>query len=327
MSNADGYAVNLNMPLLSVENLSVSYGDKSVVKKCSFVLNKGEIIVVLGASGDGKTTLLKTIAGVLERKQGAIFFEEKSVADPTEQLVPGHPHIKLVNQDFNLDEFHTVEENIRLRLLSFDEAYRMQRINALLRLTRLTKYRAKKATEISGGQRQRLAIARALADEPDLVLLDEPFNQLDFQTKNKIATHIKSYLRQNNIGAIMVTHNGIEAMEWADRILFMKNGEIVRDDSPSSFFNHPKSIEEARFFGEINKVQVGEDFVYFRPSFYAVSKDKEHQLEIPLQFIKVVQLGWYGAYYYKSGRAKVVLYSTTDISELKTTFIRRIRIK
>jgi ABC-type Fe3+/spermidine/putrescine transport system ATPase subunit len=315
------------MSLLNVENLSVSYGDKAIVKKCSFALNKGEIIVVLGASGDGKTTLLKTIAGVLERKQGNIYFEDEPVADPSEQLVPGHPHIKLVNQDFNLDEFHTVEENIRLRLLSFDEDYRTQRINTLLRLTRLTKYRAKKATEISGGQRQRLAIARALADEPELVLLDEPFNQLDFQTKNKIATHIRSYLKKNNIGAIMVTHNGVEAMEWADRILFMKNGKIVRDDTPSSFFNHPKSIEEARFFGEINKVQVGDEFVYFRPSFYALEKDDVHQLKIPLQFEKNIQLGWYGAYYYKSGKTKVVLYSTSNISEIESVFIRRIQLK
>ncbi len=315
------------MSLLNVKNLSVSYGSKTIVKKCSFTLDAGEIVVVLGASGDGKTTLLKTVAGELERSQGTIHFQDTLVADPTEQLVPGHPHIKLVNQDFNLDEYHTVEENIRLRLLSFDREYAEQRIKSLLRLTRLTKYRSKKATEISGGQRQRLAIARALADEPELVLLDEPFNQLDFQTKNKIATHIKSYLKKNNIGAIMVTHNGVEAMEWADRILFMRNGKIVRDDSPTSFFNDPKSIEEARFFGEINKVQVNNATIYFRPSFYAVDKDNEHDIEIPVEFEKVDQLGWYGAYYYKSGGAKVVLYSTTDISELKSVFIRRIRIR
>ncbi|NOQ75895.1 MAG: ATP-binding cassette domain-containing protein [Crocinitomix sp.] len=315
------------MPLLKVENLSVSYGDKDIVKKCSFTLNAGEIVVVLGASGDGKTTMLKTIAGQLERKKGAIYFQDIPVADPTEQLVPGHPHIKLVNQDFNLDEFHSVEENIRLRLLSFDKEYQQQRIKSLLRLTRLTPYRAKKATEISGGQRQRLAIARALADEPDLVLLDEPFNQLDFQTKNKIATHIKSYLKKNNIGAIMVTHNGVEAMEWADRILFMRNGKIVRDDTPNAFFNQPNSIEEARFFGEINKVQIADEYVYFRPSFYATKKEQEYNLKIPLIFEKVVQLGWYGAYYYKSGNTKVVLYSTTDISHLESVFIRRILIK
>ncbi|MFT5824120.1 MAG: iron(III) transport system ATP-binding protein [Crocinitomix sp.] len=319
--------VHLFMPLLNVENLSVSYGDKTIVKKCSFTVNSGEIVVVLGASGDGKTTMLKTIAGQLERKQGAIYFQNVPVADPTEQLVPGHPHIKLVNQDFNLDEFHTVEENIRLRLLSFDREYQQQRVKSLLRLTRLTQFRDKKATEISGGQRQRLSIARALADEPDLVLLDEPFNQLDFQTKNKIATHIKSYLKKNNIGAIMVTHNGVEAMEWADRILFMRNGKIVRDDSPNAFFNRPNSIEEARFFGQINKVLIKDLPVYFRPSFYATKKDELHNLKIPLVFEKIDQLGWYGAYYYKSASSKVTLYSTVDISHLKSVFIRRILIK
>ena len=227
------------MNLLRIENLSVSYAEKKVVKNCSFTVNKGEIIVVLGASGDGKTTLLKTITGLLPRFSGNVFFEDLKVPDPTEILVPGHPKIKLVNQDFCLDEYHTVEENIRLRLLQFDYEYQAQRIKTLLRMTTLTTYRTKKATELSGGQRQRLAIARALADEPELLLLDEPFNQLDFQTKNNVVSHIKRYLVKENISVVMVTHNGIEAMEWADRILFMKKGKIIRKDTPDNFYNNP----------------------------------------------------------------------------------------
>ena len=312
------------MGLLSVQNLSVNYSEKNIVTNCSFELNPGEIVVVLGSSGDGKTTLLKSIAGLLPRAKGSITFDDEPVLDPTEKLVPGHEDIKLVNQDFNLDEFHTVEENIRLRLLAFDESYRSERIKTLLRLTSLTQYRNKKATQISGGQRQRLAIARALADEPELILLDEPFNQLDFQTKNKIASHIKRYLKKNNIGAIMVTHNGVEAMEWADRILFMKKGKIIRDDTPDTFFNTPQTVQEARFFGEINKVKLNGSYVYFRPSFFSVEKSAKHSVKIDIRFKRVQPLGWYSAFYFTSGNNNVTLYSSSDISKLSSIFIQTI---
>ena len=136
--------------------------------------------------------------------------------------MPGHEHIKLVNQDFNLDDFTTVEENIRLRLLQFDKKYLQDRVEELLKLTELTKYRSFQAKNLSGGQKQRLAIARALADEPDLLLLDEPFNQLDFHLRIKIENYILAYLTKNNISAILVSHNGEEAMRWANRIAFMK---------------------------------------------------------------------------------------------------------
>lgn len=314
------------MPKLSVQNLAVGYNNQKIIKDCSFSVAPGEILVILGASGDGKSTLLKALAGQLPRMNGRIVFDDKPVLDPTEKLVPGHALIKLVNQDFNLDLYHTVEENIRLRLLSFDEEYRSQRVNTLLRLTNLTTYRQQKAIDLSGGQQQRLAIARALADEPELVLLDEPFNQLDFQTKNKIATHVKGYLKKNNIGAIMVTHNGVEALEWADRILYMRNGKIVREDAPMTFYDKPQSLREARFFGTVNSLRIKEKKVHFRPSFFSTEKDKVHALEIPLKFKEKQHLGWYSAFTFTSNKQSVLLYSTSDISHLSKAYIRIIEI-
>ena len=144
--------------------------------------------------------------------------------------------------------FHSVEENIRLKLLAYDDTYRNDKVSELLDLIDLTEYKDMRSRELSGGQKQRLAIARALADDPELILLDEPFNQLDFQLKKKIGGHIRAYLKENNIAAILVTHNGVEAMDWADRIAYLKLGIIQREDKPEAFYNYPSSREEALFF-------------------------------------------------------------------------------
>src|SRR5690606_16881779 len=118
-----------DMPnLLEVKNLSVAYDSKKVVKDCSFELAEGEIAVILGASGEGKTTLLSAICGKLPHKKGEILFRGQVVADASTKLVPGHDEIKMVDQDFGLDTYHSVEENIRLKLLRFDKAYQEQRI-------------------------------------------------------------------------------------------------------------------------------------------------------------------------------------------------------
>lgn len=318
--------VHLYMSILVVNRLSVAYSEKNVLKKVSFTQHEGEVLVILGASGDGKSTLLKSIAGLLVRSDGEIRFNGKPILDPSEQLVPGHPHIKLVNQDFNLDDFHTVEENIKLRLLAFDKKYQDQRIKELLRLTGLNVYRLQRAKELSGGQRQRLAIARALADEPDLILLDEPFNQLDFQTKNRIERHIKAYLKKYKIGAIMVTHNGVEALEWADRILLMEKGKITRDDLPEVFYNLPRNLKEARFFGEVNQVLVHDEKVYFRPSFFSVTQNDIYNVPIDIRFSGKKNIGWYTVYRFKCGKASIQLYSVDDISALQRVYIRKIEL-
>ena len=310
--------------ILEVKELSVAYDSKKVVNSCSFSLDPGEIAVVLGASGDGKTTLLKAIAGLLARQKGEVLFKGKHVNDASEQLVPGHEEIRLVNQDFGLDIHHTVVENIRLRLLRFDTAYQTERIAALLKLTRLKKYKDYKATNISGGQQQRLAIARALADEPELLLLDEPFNQLDFQTKTKIGSHVRQYLKENNIAAIMVTHNGTEAMEWADKIIYMEKGKIQRIDTPENFFESPQNEREASFFGELNNLKIKEKEIFFRPSFFSAEKTKQFKKMLKVEFKRRQNLGWYSIFTFVYKGQEFRLFSTEDISNLSRIYIRGI---
>lgn len=314
------------MGYLDIHNVTMAYGDKEVVKNAKFAVDQGEIVVLLGASGDGKTTLMKGVAGFLPLKKGEVRLDGVQLQDVSEKLIPGHEKIRLVNQDFGLDEHHTVEENLRLKLLSFNKEYQLARIKTLLQLTGLLKYKSQKALLLSGGQRQRLAIARALADEPEVLLLDEPFNQLDFQTKTKISKHIKAYFKKNDIAALMVTHNGIEAMEWADKVVYFENGKVKRIDSPQSFYNSPQSAKEARFFGQLNKLEINNQTHFFRPSFYRFNKSKEFPIKIDIKFIRSEFFGWYSSYTFEYANQRIELYATEDLKELTEVYIKTFKI-
>ena len=308
--------------MLKIQNISLGYDTFQVVKNVSIHLNQAERLVIVGASGCGKTTLLKAISGYQVINKGNILFNEVEVLDPDNQLVPGHNHIKLVNQDFNLDDFHTVEENLRLKLLKYDKDYLKDRVEELLALTELEKYRSYQAKNLSGGQKQRLAIARALADEPDLLLLDEPFNQLDFHLRNKIQKYIFQYLSKNNISAILVSHNGEEAMRWANRIAFMKKGRIERVDTAENFYNSPSNKYEAAFFGTLNTVLINKKELSFRPHQFSKIKSKTNTQLIGVDFVSKINKGWFTDYQFNVGKRRVSLYSQDDISELNQIWVK-----
>ena len=259
---------------------------------------------------------------MLAIKSGQIIFKGEKIKDAANKLVPGHPQIKLVNQDFGLDDFHTIEENLRLVLRPFDEGYKKSRIDFLLRLTKLTTFKSHKAKDLSGGQKQRLAIARALADEPELLLLDEPFNQLDYQTKNQIETHIRNYIRKQKITTILVTHNGVEAMEWADKIIYLHKGKLQRLAAPADFYKTPQNKIEAQFFGELNKLRLKNKEIYFRPGVFSLTKTKLFSQKLNVSFISKQDLGWYSVFTFSCDNQLVKLFSQADISPQKVIFIQ-----
>ena len=307
--------------MLKLKNISLSYNDLKVVKNITFDLKKGERLVIVGASGCGKTTLLKAIAGYHLIGEGSIEFDGDEIIDPDNRLVPGHEKIKLVNQDFGLDQFHTVEENIRLRLLQFDKKYLSERVEELLKLTELGPYRASLAKNLSGGQKQRLTIARALADEPELLLLDEPFNQLDFHLRHKIEKYILAYLTKNKITAILVSHNGEEAMRWANQIAFMKKGKLERFDTADNFYNSPSNKYEAAFFGSINTILIDKKEVSFRPNQFSIKETKNTFQKVEVNFHSKINKGWFTDYQFIVGRRFVSLYAQSDISDMKNIWV------
>ncbi len=310
--------------MIQIKNISLCYADKLVVKNINLSLKKAQRLVIVGASGCGKTTLLKAIAGFHPINKGQIIFNDEPIKDPTEQLVPGHSKIKLVNQDFALSDYHTVEENIKLRLLQYDKQYLKQRIDELLKITELTPFKQHKAVELSGGQKQRLAIARALADEPELLLLDEPFNQLDYHLKNKIENYILNYTQKHQISVVLVTHNGEEAMRWANQVAFMKKGKIVRIDSSENFYNQPSNKYEANFFGQLNTILVNRKEVSFRPHQYSLHPKKNH-IEISIQLKQIINNGWFTDYQFQYKKRVISLYSQKSIAGLTSVWIKPIK--
>ncbi len=314
----------MESPILTVSNLNLAYDSKKVIRNCSFDLLEGEHLVILGASGAGKSTLLKAIAGLSPHQSGDIFFQGKRVVDAHHKLIPGHEKIKLINQDFGLDEFHTVEENIKLRLLKYNKAYQEERLSKMLRLSGLTKYKDQKAKDLSGGQKQRLSMARALADEPELILLDEPFNQVDFKTKTKLTKHLRAYLKRTKTTMIMVTHNGQEAMEWADKIAFIKSGKINRLGGSEEFYFNPESLEEALFFGPVNKLELKGNKYYFRPGDWKSSASKKYNLHLEYEMVNSQPLGWFYCHQVQFGNQRLELYGEKRLP--KAVFIKPLNI-
>ncbi|MGV6862311.1 MAG: ABC transporter ATP-binding protein [Putridiphycobacter sp.] len=312
--------------MLKLKQVSLGYNGTKVVKNISFTLNKNERLVIVGASGCGKTTLLKAISGFHNIDEGEITLHDIKIKDPSKQLVPGHPQIKLINQDFNLDDYHTVEENIRLRLLQYDNDYQNVRVEELLKLIELNPQRNHKAIDLSGGQKQRLAIARALADEPDLLLLDEPFNQLDFHLKHKIENYILNYLNRYKISAILVSHNGEEAMRWADRVAFMKKGKFVRQDKPKAFYNQPQNKYEANFFGKLNTILIDRKEFSFRPHHFSLEKKKNY-VKLNTELKGKLELGWYTEYLFKYGKRKFSIFATEKLDDVKTLWVKPVSFK
>ena len=294
--------------MLRVEDIHLSY-DKEVINGVSFVLNEGQVLGIAGKSGAGKTSLLKIMAGLLDADAGVVIFDGKQVKGPAGKLVPGHPDIQLVDQQFHLDAFHTVEENIRETVLYLPLQQRDKLVNEMIELMELEDFRKKQSRYLSGGEQQRLALARALACEPRIILMDEPFAHLDSRLRNKLINYFLELKNLRKMSFVLVSHDGAEMLGFADQIIHMKNGKIARKSNPESFYYRFASIEEARLFGAVNSVMVDGKRLYFRPDEYTL-EDVSNAPRIQVTHSHSLFTGPVCQNYFMTERKeKVVLYS------------------
>ncbi len=238
------------MTVLAIENLQVCYQDVEVINDLHLSMEQGEIVALFGPSGCGKTTVLKSVAGLLEQAKGNISIADRvvlseSVSVPTEKRKVG-----LIFQDYALFPHLTVAQNIAFGLVDKDKQESEQIVTKMLELIKLTQYADSYPSQLSGGQQQRIAIVRALACEPDILLFDEAFSNIDPQFRFELIADIRGLLKEQNIAALFVTHNQDESFAFCDRIALMHDGKIAQLDTAEALFTEPKTRFVAEFLGQ-----------------------------------------------------------------------------
>ena len=229
--------------MLGLSNLSVAYGDKTVVHDVSFELAPGEIVCLVGPTGCGKSTVLRTVAGLEAPAAGEVHIGELKISKAN-MLPPEKRNTGLVFQDFALFPHLNVEQNISFRLDSVSEA------EPWMEMLGLMPFRHASPLNLSGGQKQRVALARALAHKPDLMLLDEPLSNLDAALKATLRWDIRDALKAAGVPAIWVTHDQEEAMSIGDRVGILRAGRLEQLDEPEQCFSQPTNRFVAEFLGE-----------------------------------------------------------------------------
>lgn len=240
------------MPQIRIKNINKRFDNKVVLENIDFTVEEGELVSLLGPSGCGKTTTLKIIAGFLMPDSGDILFDGTSVLNiPVERR-----GAVIVFQDYLLFPHLNVYENIEfgLKMAKVNKAKRMEQVNRMMKLVQLEGHEGKYPDELSGGQKQRVALARALAIEPKVLLLDEPFSNLDAKLRETMRDFIVEIQKKLNITTILVTHDKEEALITSDKIALMLNGRIIQFGTPMELYERPVSQDVANFFGEKNYI-------------------------------------------------------------------------
>ena len=273
--------------MLNVANISFQYAPKKeILSNISFNLKEGQHLCVMGESGSGKSTLLKAIYGLLDLKKGSIYWKNQEVLGPAFHLVPGMSFFKYVAQDFDLMPYTSVAENIGKFLSRFYPEEKEQRTSELLEVIEMSSFANEKVKTLSGGQQQRVAIARALAKEPELILLDEPFGQIDNFKKNSLRRKLFSYLKEKNISCIVATHDGDDALSFADQMMVIKNKKVIAFDSPRNLYKNPPEHYVAALFDDVNELYIDGERRLMYPHQIQTSKDSLHKVIVKKSFFK-----------------------------------------
>lgn len=240
--------------MLIVKNISFSYDDLLVLKDVSFAIQKGQSIALIGESGCGKSTLLKLIYGLHDLNCGEIYYDDKQILGPKFNLIPGEAYIKYLAQDFDLMPYITVEENIGKFLSNIYKEKKTNRVQELLEMVEMTTFAKVKAKYLSGGQQQRVALAKVLALEPKILLLDEPFSQIDTSRKNTLRRNLFRYLKEKQITCVIATHDSKDILAFADETIVIQNGTIIEKGNTKAVYEQLKNKYTAALFEEVNEI-------------------------------------------------------------------------
>jgi ABC-type sugar transport system ATPase subunit len=296
------------MVLLQVQELGKKNIRGWAVQQLSFIQQQGEKIAIAGETGSGKTTLLKMIGGLLQPDAGTILFNGSKVAGPLEQLIPGHPQIAYLSQHFELRNNYWVYELLEMtNQLSEEEAgklYSVCQIDHLLH---------RRTNELSGGEKQRIVLAMQLIKKPALLLLDEPFSNLDAIHEQTIKQVLHDVNEHYNTSCILVSHDGKDVLSWADTIYIMQNGQIVQSGTPQQIYNTPLNEYCAGLFGAYNYLPSsifygeGNENIFIRPEQLSITHNKENAVKAVIDAVY-----YYGSYYTVHAKANGYLLQITS---------------
>jgi ABC-type nitrate/sulfonate/bicarbonate transport system ATPase subunit len=304
--------------ILQLKNIGFKR-DKWVLRNVDLSIHAGSLIGIIGKSGIGKTTLLKLIAGLVDATEGEVIFEGQKIVGPETKLIPGYEDIQVVNQDFGLELYHTVEENIREKVLNLHRDDRDALVEELLDLIELKDIRNRQARYLSGGEQQRLSIARALACEPKVILLDEPFVHLDQRLRLKIENYLVKLNEIRNTTIVLVSHDGAEILGLVREVIHINDKRIQRSCGVSEMYYHPQSREQGELMGLINEVQLEGEMVLFRPNEYDVDG-----IDIELKFLLALDVGLMVFNYFRAtGGEEVVLVSQDEMDQVQSISIKK----
>lgn len=237
------------MILLKVSGVSRQAQGNYFLKDISFSQRKLQKIAIAGETGSGKSTLLKIIAGLVQPDEGEVVLEDEKVKGPDETLVPGHPSILYLTQEFDLPKSLRVSQ-----VMSYSNKLTGRRADVLYDVCRIDHLLERRTDELSGGEKQRIALARLLTASPKLLLLDEPFSNLDMIQKNTLKSVINSIFRRLKITCILVSHDPLDSLSWADHIIVMKEGRVIQCGTPEIIYRQPIDEYTAGLFGKFNSV-------------------------------------------------------------------------
>tara|TARA_B100000700_G_C15018053_1_gene844322 strand:- start:233 stop:1156 length:924 start_codon:yes stop_codon:yes gene_type:complete len=294
---------------LNIKNLSKKYGKIPVLKDINFKVNKGEIISIVGPSGSGKTTLLKCISGFCNIDSGKISIDSKEI----QNLEANKRNISYVFQESPLFPHLTVIDNILFNMKDIDH----EKLNFLLEKIQINQLKNRYPYEISGGENQRIAVARSLIRNPDVLLLDEPFNNLDNEIKEHTKELVFDIINKTNTTTIIVNHDTQESLEMSDRILVLDKDHINMISTPFKVYTEPKTLDIAKLFGEINCFNLEGEKIYCRPQNISVV----NQSKIKAQVIESKFLGPFYKIIAEFKSDKIILFHEKKIKKDTTIYL------
>ncbi len=244
------------LPLIHGANVSRFFNGKEVivaVRALSFSIAEGRITAIVGESGSGKSTMLKLIYGLLEPDEGEVRYRGWRVPNPREKLIPGHDAMRMVSQGFDdLNIYANVWDNVASQLPNTDLEVKFRNTERILDRLRITQLKKQRIADLSGGEKQRVAIARALINEPEVLLLDEPFNQVDASFRETLQTDIRNIVADTRLTVVLVSHDPAEVLSMADELIVLRRGHLAAMGKPIPLYNHPPNAYTARLLAKSN---------------------------------------------------------------------------